>query len=108
MGDRAVRVCGDHGPGVASVSGVRIESDGTPRGTFVYVNGEKLKGVQKVEWGVVVQGRALARIEVWSPHLEVELPAGDVTVIGRRESRVRRLLGRARRARRRARRRRKR
>jgi hypothetical protein len=81
------------------VSGVRIESDGTPRGTFVYVNGEMLKGVQKVEWGITVHGRALARIEIWSPHLEVELPAGDVTIIGRRESRVSRFLERRRRAR---------
>jgi hypothetical protein len=81
------------------VSGVRIESDGTPPGTRVFVSGELLKGVRKVEWGVVDDGRALARIEVWSPHLEVELPAGDVTVIGRRQSRVSRFLERRRRAR---------
>lgn len=78
---------------------VRIESDGTPRGTFVYVNGELLTGVQSVAWAVAVDGRAVTHIKILEPQLQVELPAGDVTVIGGRESRLRRFLERRRRAR---------
>lgn len=73
------------------MSGWRIESDGTPRGTRVYYEDKMVKGVQLVAWAIGVDGRAVARLKVIGPHLEVELPAGDVVVIGERQSRFSRL-----------------
>lgn len=68
------------------MSRVRIISNGAPRDAMVTLDGEVIDKVKSVSWHMDASGPAVACIEVWAPTLEVELPAGDVVVIGRRES----------------------
>lgn len=42
---------------------VRIESDGTPQGTRVLIDGKEAENVRRVEWSVGLDGIAAARIE---------------------------------------------
>lgn len=65
---------------------VRIESDGTPAGTRITFGGEPIRGVRSVSWHADAHDRSVACLEIIGAQLEVDIPAGDVVVVGRRES----------------------
>ncbi len=54
-------------------SNIQIISDGTPEGTRVYTEkGERLKGVQKIEFSDIEPGGELAvRISILQPELNI-------------------------------------
>lgn len=52
---------------------LKVVSDGTPRGTTVYVNGEILDGVKKVTWEISTGDYSKATIDVIGPEIEFEI-----------------------------------
>lgn len=58
---------------------VRIESDGTPNGTKVTVDGEPLNNVTSVWWHVDVHGLAIAHLTLVGDDVECDV-VGDGTM----------------------------
>lgn len=59
--------------------GLRIVSDGTPRGTRVLnaETGEELAGVRSVLWHIGMDGFARATIEVWAVPIDAVAAVSD-------------------------------
>lgn len=59
---------------------LKIVSDGTPHGTHVIdpETGARLKGVQRVEWGLAIGGLATAVVTVLNVELDADIDSGQV------------------------------